>query len=221
MSWTTLLMWTVLAVGVAGCDSSGGDGASDDVGAPLDGGGADGSRDDGSVDASTEASGDGAVDTGVADVPAVEPADGMTLFDVGGYPAPPVFDPKGLPKDPSGRPILLKGGQGEALVLETIDPPPGASISWGPLNEFAGCQKRLLACVSHYKKGALDSCMSDAHCMGTAKPSDGPGCCPTLCWNNYVALRGAGVKDVDAAYRVFFRSPRCITGLDDALGGRK
>lgn len=223
-AWWTV---TLAALVVAGCDSSGG--AADDAGT-IDDGGSDGGTDggvDGTSDGGSDAGGDGGVDgsdggTDSGPAPdAVDPADGMAVYDVAGAPAPPTIDVSGFPKDPSGRPILLKGGWGEALVLETITPPAGAAISWGPLNDFAGCQKRLLACVGYYKKGSLDACMSGSHCIGTQKPSDGPGCCPTTCWNAYVDLRAKGVKDTDAAYRVFFKSPRCVAGLDDALGGRK
>lgn len=227
-AWWTVALAAWLS---AGCDSSGGGapddgGAIDDVGGgdAGDGGGGDGALDgtvDGAVDGAGDAPGEGGGGDAGPAPDAVDPADGMAVYDVAGAPPPPTIDVSGFPKDPSGRPILLKGGWGEALVLETITPPAGAAISWGPLNDFAGCQKRLLACVAHYKKGSLDACMSGSHCVGTQKPSDGPGCCPTTCWNAYVDLRAKGVKDTDAAYRVFFKSPRCVAGLDDALGGRK
>lgn len=200
-SWLLNLVLPITLATPLGCDSSSTD---DQPTSSLDAATSDAATSD--AETSDGATGEaGAEDSATADT---------GIGDVS-YALPPPFEPSGFPKDDAGRPILVQGASAR-LVLERLKAPATADVVAGPVNKLAGCQRQLLACMEAVGKGGLDYCMAIATCKGTT-----PECCPTACGDAYTNLRVKGVKDVDAAYRVFFTSPRCIPGLDDALGGGK
>lgn len=165
---------------------------------------------DAAVDAATDSTIDddgaldGAVSDALVDAPYVPP-DAVVV------PPLPSFDAGVLPHNEAGVPVLSTGS-GVQIGL--------AGAPRGPVNALAGCAGLISGC---YQPGvrSLDACVLSMPKCATAKPwEESAACCPASCVERYEAARIAGAPPQAAAYTVLFKSPRCIPGLDDALGGK-
>ncbi len=159
--------------------------------------------DDATEDATDDATDDAIADA-LVDAP-YAPPDAVVV------PPLPAFDAGVLPKNDAGLPILSTG---TGLQLGLADGPRG------PVNALAGCAGLISGC---YQPGvrSLDACVLSMPKCATGEPwNESAACCPASCVTRYEAARVAGTPPQAAAYTVLFKSPRCIPGLDDALGGK-
>ena len=143
-------------------------------------------------------------DDAAVDAPYLRP-DAITV------PSLPAFDAAVLPKDEAGVPTLAQG-TGIRVVLD--------GTTKGPVNALAGCAALISGC---YQPGVrtLDACVISMPICATAEPwKEASPCCPTACVERYETMRKAGTPAQAAAYTMLFKSPRCIPGLDVALGGK-
>jgi hypothetical protein len=132
-----------------------------------------------------------------------------------------------LPKDSNGKPILFGDGKGTSIVLDTSRQPTAGNtlsscrglISWciDTIGKLDGLKDRSARKTAINR--ARDVCwISVPKCTTDAPWNELVPCCPAVCVDAYESARREGDDPSVAQDRILFKKPRCIPGLDTALG---